>query len=70
MEKFEVVKIKLRRYKIYKYKISEQMFFELGGDFKINAKTRKLTYANERPVIDIINATFGLNRVVTGLVIS
>jgi len=55
---------------MYKYKISEQMFFELGGDFKINAKTRKLTYANERPVIDIINATFGLNRVVTGLVIS
>ena len=59
-----VNKIKLRRYKRYKYKVSKEMLAVR------DKKGRVMGFRSEKQMIDIINATFGLNRVVTGLVIS
>jgi len=64
LEEFEVVKIKLMRYKMYKYKISkEQLAIR-------DEKGRIKGFRSEQQMINIINANYGLNRVVTGLVIS
>ena len=64
LEEFEVVKIKLMRYKMYKCKISkEQLAIR-------DEKGRIKGFRSEQQMINIINANYGLNRVVTGLVIS
>jgi len=49
---------------IYKYKISKEMLKIYDEKGKIKG------YRSEKEMIGIINSTFGLNRVVTGLVIS
>ena len=64
LEEFEVGKIKIRRYKMYKYKISKEML-AVRDD-----KGRVMGFRTEKEMLHIINTTFGLNRVVTGLVIS
>ena len=49
---------------MYKYKISKEML-------KVyDEKGRVKGFRAEKEMINIINATFGLNRVVTGLVVS
>jgi len=64
LERFEVKKIKPRRYKMYKYKVSKEMLVVR------DEKGRPIGFRSEERMISIINSTFGLNRVVTGLVIS
>jgi len=49
---------------MYKYKISKEMLKVYDEKGKIKG------YRSEKEMIGIINSTFGLNRVVTGLVIS
>jgi len=49
---------------MYKYKISKDQLAIR------NEKDKIVGYRSEKEMISIINSTFGLNRVVTGLVIS
>jgi len=49
---------------MYKYKISKEMLKVYDEKGKVKG------YRSEKEMLSIINSTFGLNRVVTGLVIS
>jgi len=57
-------KINLGGTSMYKYKVSKEML-------KVyDEKGRVKGYRTEKEMLHIINSTFGLNRVVTGLVVS
>jgi len=49
---------------MYKYKVSKEILVVR------DEKGRTMGFRTEKEMLHIINATFGLNRVVTGLVIS
>ena len=57
-------KINLGGTSMYKYKVSKEILVVR------DEKGRTMGFRTEKEMLHIINATFGLNRVVTGLVIS